>query len=182
MRRHEADEYIKMLAHHYPKTFFETGQRRMPLKIGIDVDIQKDGSLTDLTTINDIIYFYVGHIGYSYNTKAGVSRLDLDGNPCEKVTESEQRAAEQKIEEFNEFRNKNLREYEVVEKIPVLRRAIPAAVLPTEEQALFNRVEALMSKARSLRMEDEDLGAELAVKALELARVEVDNLITKYRK
>jgi hypothetical protein len=52
--------------------------------------------------------------------------------------------------------------------------------LPSDEQAHFTRIDSLVLKARSLRMEGEYIGAELAVKALELVRAEVDKLIGKY--
>jgi sRNA-binding protein len=45
MNKSEADEYIKLLAEHYPKAFFETRQRRLPLKSDIDVDLKERGQL-----------------------------------------------------------------------------------------------------------------------------------------
>lgn len=184
MHRYEADDYIKLLAEHYPKTFFETRQRRLPLKRDINVDLRERGSITDPILVDDVLYFYINDVGYLYATKAGVGRVDLDGNAGEKVTEAEQREAEQKIrktqQKIRELKRQRANNEDDVEVDKPRRRVIPVAVLPLDEQALFNRIESLVLKARSLRMEDENLGAELAVKALELVQAEVDKLIGRY--
>jgi hypothetical protein len=81
MLRNEAEEHIKTLATYYPKTFFETGSRRTPLKVGIHLDLLKQGPLTDLSAVEDVLWFYENHIGYSHNMRAGTPRLDLEGQP-----------------------------------------------------------------------------------------------------
>jgi sRNA-binding protein len=134
-----------------------------------------------------VLYFYTGDIGYHYAMKAGVGRVDLDGNVVAKVTEAEQRKAEQRIAEIRgEIIERKKQQANgggdlVDEEKPRGRHlTIPAIVLPPDEQALFNRIENLALKARSLRMEDQEFGAELAVKALELVRAAVDELVDKF--
>jgi sRNA-binding protein len=111
--------------------------------------------------------------------------VDLDGNVVGKVTEAEQREAEQKIREIQTIvarKKQQMNDEDDYGEVERVRRRvpIPASVLPPDEQALFARIENLTLKARSLRMENEDIGAELAAKALELVRSDVDKLIGKY--
>jgi sRNA-binding protein len=184
MNRYEADDYIKLLAEHYPKAFFETTQRRLPLKSDINVDLKERGPITNPVIVDDVLYFYTDHIGYHYATKAGASRVDLDGKVVAKVTAAEQREAEQRIADIRVMMEERKKQQangddDFVEEKPRRRAVIPATVLPSDEQALFTRIENLVLKARSLRMENEDFGAELSVKALELVRAAVDKLIEK---
>jgi sRNA-binding protein len=186
MYKYEADEYIKLLAATYPKAFFETRQWRIPLKKDIDCDLKQRSLITNPLAIDDVLYFYTNDIGYHYAMKAGVGRVDLDGNVVGKVTEAEQRRAEQRIAEIGAIIERKKQQAVgggdlVEDEKPRGRRpTIPAIVLPSDEQALFNRIENLALKARSLRMEDQEFGAELAVKALELVRAAVDELVDKF--
>jgi sRNA-binding protein len=144
----------------------------------------KRGPITNPVLLDDVLHFYKDHLGYRYHVKAGQGRVDLDGNMTEKVTEAEQQEAEQQIREIRkslrEKRQANANDFEVEMKKPRPRVAIPAVVLPDDEQMAFSRIESFALKARSLRMEDVDLGKDLAVKILELVRLEVDKLIGKY--
>jgi sRNA-binding protein len=134
MNRSEADEYIKLLAEHYPKAFFETRQRRVPLKTDIADDLNERGPITNPIAVDDVLFFYTGDIGYQYATTVGRSRVDLDGNAVGKVTEAEQREAEQKIKEIQAIitrkRQQMNDEDDFVEENPRRRVAIPASVLP----------------------------------------------------
>lgn len=190
MNRFEAGDYIKLLAEQYPKTFFITPQRRRPLKHGIEDDLVKRGPITNPAIVGDILYFYIGHIGYAHACRqAGTSRVDLDGNLAGKVTLAEANEADQRIKNFYALKNQRngfgpeRQAGDIVTEIVKPRRvapAIPEVVLASDEQGHYRRIEALTAKARSLRMGDKSIGQELAIKALELARSEIDKLIARY--
>ena len=98
--REDRDRAVQALAQEYPKTFFIVGERRKPLKLGIEKDIQaelatdNDHPLLDFD-IADALAWYCSHIGYHKSCSvAGVNRIDLQGKPVSKVTPSEAREAE----------------------------------------------------------------------------------------
>ena len=84
MNKHEADEYIKLLAEKYPACFFEIPKHRRPLKEGIIDDLRVRERTWDEYAMAQVLEFYTSHWGYLYAMKAGVPRIDLDGNPGEK--------------------------------------------------------------------------------------------------
>jgi hypothetical protein len=98
--REDRDRAIQALAQEYPKTFFIIGERRKPLKHGIEKDIEaelardNDHPLLDFD-ITDALAWYRSHIGYQKScSAAGVNRIDLQGKSVSKVTASEAREAE----------------------------------------------------------------------------------------
>jgi hypothetical protein len=98
--REDRDRAIQALAAEYPKTFFPIGERRKPLKHGIEKDIEvelakdNDHPLLDFD-IADAVAWYRSHVGYHKACSvAGVSRLDLHGKAVSKVTASEALEAE----------------------------------------------------------------------------------------
>ena len=99
--REDRDRAVQALAQEYPKTFFIIGERRKPLKHGIEKDIaaelakDNDHPLLDFD-IADALAWYCSHIGYQKSCSvAGVNRIDLHGRPVSKVTPSEAREAEE---------------------------------------------------------------------------------------
>jgi sRNA-binding protein len=109
-KQDENNEYIRMLATHYPKCFVEEPRQRRPLKHNIVADIKKDTTF-DVTPekITDAVEWYQSHIGYAYQSKVqGTLRIDLNGDGVSTVTEAEALAAQQRINEFNlEKRERN---------------------------------------------------------------------------
>jgi hypothetical protein len=104
--REDRDRAIQALAQEYPKTFFTVGERRKPLKHGIEKDIEaelakdNDHPLLDCD-IADAVAWYRSHVGYQKSCSvAGVSRIDLQGRPVSKVTPSEARDAEAEAAEI----------------------------------------------------------------------------------
>ena len=98
--REDRDRAIQALAEEYPKTFFIIGERRKPLKHGIEKDIEaelakdNDHPLLDFD-IADALAWYRSHIGYQKSCSvAGVNRVDLHGKPASKVTSTEAHEAE----------------------------------------------------------------------------------------
>jgi sRNA-binding protein len=81
MRTPHFKETITILAEPYPKTFFEDGKRRRPLKINIVSDIERQNrpELID-SNVGGAVDYYTHEWGYLGNITAGSPRLDLDGN------------------------------------------------------------------------------------------------------
>src|ERR1700676_891244 len=103
-KQDENNEYIRLLATHYPKCFVEEPRQRRPLKHNIVADIKKDTTF-DVTPekITDAVEWYQSHIGYAYQSKIqGTPRIDLGGNGVSTVTEAEALAAQQRINDFNQ--------------------------------------------------------------------------------
>ena len=144
------------------------------MKKDIDVDLKKRGQpISNPTHVDDVLFFYTNHLGYQYHVKAGVPRVDLEGNAGAKVTEAEQREAEHKIIEIRaEMMERQQRQRQNDGDLEL--------VLPPDEQTLFNKIESLATKARALRLDDDDF--ELTIKALELLRQAAEKLISKYSK
>jgi hypothetical protein len=98
--REDRDRAVQALAQEYPKTFFIIGERRKPLKHGIEKDIEtelardNDHPLLDFD-ITDALAWYRSHVGYQKSCAvAGVPRIDLQGKAVSKVTASEALEAE----------------------------------------------------------------------------------------
>jgi sRNA-binding protein len=104
--REDREQAIQALAEEYPKAFFIVGQRRKPLKLGIEKDIEADlakanddSPLLDHDIV-DALAWYTYHVGYKNACSvAGTARVDLEGRPVGKVTLSEAREAEKQAEE-----------------------------------------------------------------------------------
>jgi hypothetical protein len=104
--RKDRESAISALCSEYPKTFFVDPKRRVPLKYGIERDIEaelainKSSGLLD-HDIADTIEWYCSHVGYKVAcSTAGNSRIDLHGTIVSRVTEAEARIAEQEAAEI----------------------------------------------------------------------------------
>jgi ProP effector len=94
---------ITALAERWPKAFHTYQVRRVPLKIGIDVDIIATCAIT-LFELRAAMRSYTGNIGYLLASKEGVARVDLDGNPAGVVTAKEARWAAMRLEGLRQHR------------------------------------------------------------------------------
>jgi ProP effector len=102
--RADRERAIQALSREHPKTFFAIGERRKPIKLGIEKDIEAemakddDHPLLDFD-IPDAIAWYCSRIGYLKSCVAGASRLDLQGKAVAKITPAEAREAEAEAQE-----------------------------------------------------------------------------------
>jgi len=83
-----------MLAEKYPACFVVNPRNRRPLKKDIIDDLRVRERSWNEQAVEDVLSFYTNHWGYLYAMIAGASRVDLDGNEVEKVTEQEADEAE----------------------------------------------------------------------------------------
>jgi len=81
---------IALLAELYPKCFFVYQERRRPLKLKVHLDIQAalDGAITP-AELHQALGYYCSNPTYLDRTRAGASRLDLNGEPAGAVTADE---------------------------------------------------------------------------------------------
>ncbi len=90
-------DVIAYLAKKFPQCFTEKGEAS-PLKIGIFEDLTKrlegDDNVSK-TRLRAALRNYTSSWRYLRNVKVGTHRIDLDGNPCEKVDEGQQQHAVQ---------------------------------------------------------------------------------------
>src|SRR4051794_8514473 len=94
MNKYDADNYIKLLAGRYPACFFEIGKYRRPLKKDILDDLRQRERALNENHLEQVLWIYTNNWGYLYAMIPGAWRIDLDGNPVEKVTEQEAAEAE----------------------------------------------------------------------------------------
>jgi sRNA-binding protein len=90
-RRQEiAHEVIGLLAERFPQTFFIFEQRRRPLALRIDHDINiaLNGALSK-AELSAGLRHYCGNSGYLQACVAGAARIGLNGEPAGVVTEGE---------------------------------------------------------------------------------------------
>jgi ProP effector len=86
---------IERLAATFPQCFAVYQLRRRPLKVGIHHDIIVR-VMVDQRELHRALRLYVHNIGYLRSMRAGVPRIDLDGNPVGTVTaEQAKQAAEE---------------------------------------------------------------------------------------
>ena len=104
--RKDREIAISALCEEYPKTFFTDPKRRVPLKHGIEKDIEaelatnKNSRLLDYNIV-DAVEWYCSHVGYKRAcSTAGNGRIDLRGTIASRVTEAEARIAEQEAAEI----------------------------------------------------------------------------------
>jgi sRNA-binding protein len=94
-REAAADATIARLAATFPRCFAVYQLRRRPLKVGIHHDIIVR-VMVDQRELHRALRLYVHNIGYLRALRAGVDRIDLDGNAVGTVTaEQAQSAAEE---------------------------------------------------------------------------------------
>jgi len=99
---HEIDipGIIALLAGRYPKTFFVSGKKRKPLKVGIYHDLLAAlRGLVDGQELSLTLHYYTGDIDYLKATKQGQPRFDLNGDVAGEVTDEEELYAKTRLAE-----------------------------------------------------------------------------------
>ncbi|XTZ40093.1 RNA chaperone ProQ [Salmonella enterica] len=94
-------EVIAFLAERFPQCFSAEGEAR-PLKIGIFQDLvaRVEGEYNlSKTQLRSALRLYTSSWRYLYGIKAGVARVDLDGNPCGVLDEQHVEHARKQLEE-----------------------------------------------------------------------------------
>lgn len=97
-------EVIAYLAELFPQCFSLKGEAK-PLKIGIFQDLTKrlkDDSRVSNTLLRSALRQYTSSWRYLHGVKAGVNRIDLDGQPAEIVEQQHADHAQQKLKESKE--------------------------------------------------------------------------------
>jgi sRNA-binding protein len=193
--REDRDRAVQALAHEYPKAFFVIGERRKPLKHGIEKDIEadlaknNDHPLLDHDIV-DAIAWYQSHVGYQKSCSvAGTNRIDLQGKPVSKVTVNEAHAAEDearegfaRMAERRKVKSNGLPAQLVAEpKVAVPHsRALPVnATLSSRE--MLSEIDKQAALVRTILCDgpDDPLRKELARPALRLMIDELNTIIAR---
>lgn len=86
-------ETRRVLAERFPKCFMPKGKWKRPLAVGIHLHVFEAAPDLSRTQVRKAIGDYIMGPMYQRNLKAGVFRIDLNGEPLGEVTpEQEQRA------------------------------------------------------------------------------------------
>jgi ProP effector len=128
--RYRASDMIAALSDLFPAAFTLYHLRRKPLKVGIHGDLvaRLNGALTARET-SIALGCYCRSVGYLANSKAGVARIDLDGNPVGIVDEREAEHAAQRLAEIRaRMEKKSATKSATVKKVPMPR---PPVVIGT---------------------------------------------------
>jgi sRNA-binding protein len=83
----KTDALLALLCARFPRAFFRYEQRRVPLKIGIHHDLLTtlDGEV-DAQLLSKVLGHYCRNAAYLRAQKAGVARVDLNGEAAGAVT------------------------------------------------------------------------------------------------
>jgi len=187
--REDRDRAVQALAQEYPKAFFIVGERRKPLKLDIEKDIEtelakdNDHPLLDFDII-DALAWYQSHVGYLKSCLAGAGRLDLNGRAVGKVTPAEAREAAAEAEEG--FARMAARRK--ANGLPPQLVAAPQPVAKTiavntklDNAELFTELEKQLALVQSVLGTDADdlLRRQLARSALKLMADEITTVIAR---
>ncbi|MDP5291964.1 RNA chaperone ProQ [Oceanimonas sp. CHS3-5] len=97
-------EVIAYLAERFPECFIAAGEAK-PLKIGIFQDLAErmaDDPKVSKTLLRTALRQYTSSWRYLHGLKAGMSRVDLDGNPCGELTQEHVDHAKQALKDSKE--------------------------------------------------------------------------------
>jgi ProP effector len=95
-----ANAAIALLAERFPAAFTLFDQHRKPLKIGVHHDIAAAApGLLSLRRRRIALHRYTHSLGYLGNLRAGVERIDLNGQPAGVIGEEEAEAARKQFKE-----------------------------------------------------------------------------------
>jgi hypothetical protein len=188
MTRDQRELAIKALTKEYPKAFFATGNRRKPLKHGIEKDIEvdlaknEDSELLDYD-ITETCDWYRSHVGYQSNCTAGTDRIDLNGQPTGKVTENEAReAAEEAQEIFAKIESRKRQFGPQTQTSPVSWAPSSLSVNANlNNLEMLAEIERQIPVVRSIIADDPDdmLRRELARQAMRLMSDELQTMIAR---
>lgn len=127
-------EIVAYLVEKFPACFIAEGEAK-PLKIGIFQDLAErlaDDARVSKTMLRSALRQYTSSWRYLHGLKAGQARVDLDGNPCELLTEEHIEHAKQALKEskervFASRRTNNKEEKAKQPRRPAPRKADAAA-------------------------------------------------------
>jgi ProP effector len=92
--RKKVEETIELLCREFPQCFVQFERQRRPLKVGILDDIlARLGDRIDRQQLGPALRFYVNNVFYRRAQRAGVPRIDLDGNESGTVSEADAASA-----------------------------------------------------------------------------------------
>lgn len=97
-------EVIAYLAERFPECFISNGEAK-PLKIGIFQDLAErmaEDPKVSKTLLRTALRQYTSSWRYLHGLKAGMSRVDLDGNPCGELTQEHIDHARQALKDSKE--------------------------------------------------------------------------------
>src|SRR4051794_21630536 len=86
--RKKVEQTIELLCREFPQCFVQFERQRRPLKVGILADIlARLGDRIERQQLGPALRFYVSNVFYRRAQRAGVPRIELDGNPAGTVSE-----------------------------------------------------------------------------------------------
>lgn len=89
-----------ILVERFPKAFAPKGSPKLPLRVGVHVDLQRACPDLKKWDIHRALADYAEGPRYWSALVEGARRVDLDGTPCEPVTAGTAAWARKKIAEF----------------------------------------------------------------------------------
>jgi sRNA-binding protein len=124
---------------------------RQPLKLGIHRDLP-DG-LIEPALIKQVFKIYVSNIGYLRNTRLGVARIDLDGEPADIVREVDVKSAQARIAGIRRFKKDMARRRREAASLPAppVQAPSPPPLPPPPAPASRDGLAALREAASKRR-------------------------------
>lgn len=180
--RQERENAVEILCEEYPRTFFSDPRRRVPLKHGIEEDIEADLAENKNSKllgydIDDTVEWYRSHVGYKKACSvAGNGRVDLRGAVVAKVTEAEARIASRKAKRHlprskPANKNKHCRSLLLSRRSPFAKQ---------EHYPLLTEIEKQSSTVRSILGDSPDtMRKELVRPALQLMIDELQTIVAR---
>ena len=102
-KRREKNQSIReILGSYFPNCFMGQGKNKIPLKIGIRADIIAHIPEISKTALKNAIEDYAQGPTYLRSMTVGATRIDLNGHPYGKVSQSEAEAAAKKLKKIEE--------------------------------------------------------------------------------
>jgi sRNA-binding protein len=101
------NQVIELLEYLYPKAFFVNPRCRLPLKLGIEKDIDPkeiEQAAGHPVNVHGAVGWYTGHYGYLLQIQTGAPRYNLHGERVGTVVQDEAIAAEARVRELNKIK------------------------------------------------------------------------------
>jgi sRNA-binding protein len=170
-------ETIGILCKLYPKCFFLNPRQRRPLKTSIIDDIeQEDEPELAGCNIDTALAWYTGHIGYDYACVTGAERVDLDGKAVGKVTATEAREAQDRID----YKHKRIEERYKRQDEQMARAA--TTKVNGLDQSLESAIAALTKAREFLQLDNTPLRSTLLNSALSVASTSIQEVLKQTEK
>jgi ProP effector len=124
-------ELIPILAERFPAAFAVNPRYRMPLKLGIHVDILAQlGETITPQALSDALRIYVHNPHYLKALAAGADRVDINGMPAGKVTAEQADAAKLRRNLIFERRKAKQEQQAAIAPAKSVEASKPIASLP----------------------------------------------------